>query len=680
MSTHKSNPPRWFWPAVSVILLATVLLRFLFLADKPFHHDESLHAYYSHQIASGGRPYEYQALLHGPFLYFFVGAIQFIGGLFGHVDSDFVARFPAALFGTISVAMPLLLLPIIGSLSTIFMMVFLCISPTIMYFGRFLREDVFVSVWVLGTVFGIARFLHFRLTDRMKSDSALIFSAAMLAFHFVNKENSYIHLVLWALAIISGVAFLRLFPDKENTRASTYFPPVAALVASASLFTSIYVIFYSSFFQHSRGWIAGVLDGLYRESLLYWWGQNKVRRVDGAFDYHFPIIANYEFLLLPFLVAAWIRAVRTSRAFQQVTPFFLTAGRLYRTLWIVAGLLVAAVAFLPRVALDSRACEYSDIPCQSLPFVPQACDATHEGLACSLHIATSRHLLQILAMVFFGGVAFLSCCHTRRRKEAFVWFWLTGALGAYSYVGEKVPWLTIYLIIPILLLAALEAARAFQRTPLDSDDVPDSGRYPRIAIAWLAVAGAFTMFKSVRASFVDPANPAERLVFTQTTQVLANLRHRWDSAQERAGRPTRVAVFGDATWPLAWYMQPYKGSTFLREPSTNDPQYQGMMSGQDLYDAVFLDLAHLDFAKANLRKFDIYRVPLRAWWVPGPNPTVPAILSYFFTRTLYERPGYGSGLGSSDVLYLERHDAQSPFAHLPLLAGDSVQLLAQSSN
>ena len=184
-----NRPNRWFWPAVGVLLAACAVSRFVFLEDKAFHHDESLHAYYSHRVAQGN-PHEYSALLHGPFLYYFTGAVMWLFGA-----NDFVARGASALFGVLLVALPLLMRKFWGRTPTLLLMGLLTASPTFLYFGRFLREDGFTSVWVLGTVIG--GFLFWR----ERKPWMLYFATAMLAFHFVNKENSYLHVFLWLLGL-----------------------------------------------------------------------------------------------------------------------------------------------------------------------------------------------------------------------------------------------------------------------------------------------------------------------------------------------------------------------------------------------------------------------------------------------------------------------------------------------
>ncbi|HMZ32343.1 MAG TPA: TIGR03663 family protein, partial [Methanoregulaceae archaeon] len=69
-----------------LIFLLGILLRFLSLDLKLFHHDEAIHAWFSYRLMTEGI-YAYEPMYHGPFLYY-VTAGMFT--LFG--DSDLVAR------------------------------------------------------------------------------------------------------------------------------------------------------------------------------------------------------------------------------------------------------------------------------------------------------------------------------------------------------------------------------------------------------------------------------------------------------------------------------------------------------------------------------------------------------------------------------------------------------------
>jgi hypothetical protein len=67
------TPDQWFF--FGMFILAAVL-RFWGLADKPLHHDESLHAYYSWQFLLNPANYQYNPLLHGPFQFHVIPCSQ----------------------------------------------------------------------------------------------------------------------------------------------------------------------------------------------------------------------------------------------------------------------------------------------------------------------------------------------------------------------------------------------------------------------------------------------------------------------------------------------------------------------------------------------------------------------------------------------------------------------------
>ncbi|MBZ0255235.1 TIGR03663 family protein, partial [bacterium] len=80
---------------VAAIALFGAFLRLYQLDYMAFHHDESIHAYYAHQLYQGNMTaYRYDPTYHGPFLYHY-GALFFM--LFG--DSDAAARLPFVSFG-----------------------------------------------------------------------------------------------------------------------------------------------------------------------------------------------------------------------------------------------------------------------------------------------------------------------------------------------------------------------------------------------------------------------------------------------------------------------------------------------------------------------------------------------------------------------------------------------------
>src|SRR4051812_10744053 len=92
----------------AALIALTVLVRFIALGDRPFHHDESQDAYFSYLFRQSG-DYEYNPLLHGP-LRFYLTALMYV--LFG--DTNFTARLAPALMGASMIGLCWLLRPLLG--------------------------------------------------------------------------------------------------------------------------------------------------------------------------------------------------------------------------------------------------------------------------------------------------------------------------------------------------------------------------------------------------------------------------------------------------------------------------------------------------------------------------------------------------------------------------------------
>jgi uncharacterized protein (TIGR03663 family) len=652
---------RSLWiPLCGLIVILACLSRFLFLDEKPFHHDESLHAYYSNRV-SMGIPHEYSALLHGPVLYYLVGAFMAVFG-----TSDLTARLPAAICGVLIVLIPLLWRKQLGRAAALAVSLFLLFSPTMTYFGRFLREDAFNSLWIC---ISLASFFGYRRTGKTWM---AVCSSAFLAMQFCNKENSYLHLFIWLTGGLAISLLVRqksfaqaLWKSKEPVRFSSTTDKIALWLNCFFVFAAIFVVFYSSFFRHSKGAMHGIIDGLYRESLLYWWDQNQKRRIDGPFDFHSPLFFNYEFALLPALLAAWFRSLRLAALSVANNAMRLPFSLLGKGHLVLAfGLCFwAVVLFFPRFGLTPEGCTISEYCLNA--FVPENVSSLFDKSARLLHIAHTRHLLQIFAVALSGAVAVLAAVAIGRRLDAFLWWWATGAIGAYSYVGEKVPWLLVYILLPLFALAGLEVGRSLAPMSSWTDSlfsfkssetrqlVEDweqnwQRRAGRVVVLSAALLMVFAGWKSVRLSFVRPADPVERLVFTQTTPQAHELRERWKTLSQLRPSGPRLTMHGEATWPFAWYVQGFAGHDFTKPKDAE---------GAEPFDALFLDVSDLEFAKNQLKAFDVYKIPLRHWWVPQPNPRFLEILEYFLTSEPYPRELRSSptsiGFGQTEVLYLE---------------------------
>ena len=167
--------------AAYVVLVGVALVARLWdLGSRAMHHDESLHALYSYNLAVGDG-FRHDPMMHGPF------QMEATAGLFLLLgDSDFTARLLYALAGTALVALPFFLRNRLGRTGALLVAVMLAASPAMFYFSRFARNDILVAVWTLGLVIAMWRFL-----DEGKP-RYLYWVSGLLALAFATKESAYV--------------------------------------------------------------------------------------------------------------------------------------------------------------------------------------------------------------------------------------------------------------------------------------------------------------------------------------------------------------------------------------------------------------------------------------------------------------------------------------------------------
>jgi len=169
----------WEWALYFVIFTAAVVLRFWALGDRALHHDESIHAQWSWSLLQGA--YHHSPIFHGP-LYYHAEALVFL--IFG--ANDYTARVSAALFGSALVALPLLFRRRLTPVGTAAAMAFIAFSPTIVYYSRFFREDIYLAFFTLLTVVGIWRYL-----DEGRNRWLFVTAAAWVG-SMLTKEGAFI--------------------------------------------------------------------------------------------------------------------------------------------------------------------------------------------------------------------------------------------------------------------------------------------------------------------------------------------------------------------------------------------------------------------------------------------------------------------------------------------------------
>jgi len=669
---------RLSWEAVGYasLFLAGLGLRLWDLGSRALHHDESLHGYYSYQLFLGNG-YEHTPLMHGPFQFFGNALVFFIAG----GASDYTVRVLPALLGTALIGLPLLLRNRLGRLGTFAAAALIAFSPTLLYFSRFARNDIYIALFTLGLVICLWRWVEER------KDRYLYIGAGLLAMSFATKENTFITVALllvfldlwvasdlarqsqrrmgerravygfyvlayipfaWAIAalwpFIGGLR--RSLGLRERTPAADFLvllgtlaapqfaaavklpleglgvdmdslaqqqrwgiPTVSVLLAgtaaiglawnwrvwalAAACFYVPYTLLFTSFFTNLDGFGTGIWDSLY-----YWMGQHGVRRGDQPDFYYLMLLPAYEFVALAFAGPALL--------------YYSLRGGLRS--WLLTALTV--LALLAFFGADSFAhtlgdARYLGDALTSLPLIGDS--------VAGMDMRTAAvPLVPIAAVALFFSVR-------GSMFERFLVFWTAGSIVAYSWVGEKMPWLSVHISLPVLILAAYtlgkliatrdrgQETRPAQRRPWRAEALryaaPTAagcaalaaglavfaphdgtagmlrlagiglgvagivaalvplGRQRWITVAAAAVLGALALFSvrvSVLATYDHGDVARELLVYTQTSPEVPDLMERIDriAVNSGLGHDLPVQVDKTYTWPWGWYLRDYGQASY----------------------------------------------------------------------------------------------------------------------
>jgi uncharacterized protein (TIGR03663 family) len=180
----------WELSAYALIAVLAAALRFWHLGNRAMHHDESLHGFFAYgftksvkdlvTFAGPSDTYKHVPFMHGPF--------QFIGNGFMMAivnDGEYQARMLAATMGTGMVVLPFLFRKQLGTIGALAAAAFIAISPTLLYYSRFTREDIYTGFWTFGLVVFMWRYIA------TKQERFLFLTAAFMAFSFCTKETTF---------------------------------------------------------------------------------------------------------------------------------------------------------------------------------------------------------------------------------------------------------------------------------------------------------------------------------------------------------------------------------------------------------------------------------------------------------------------------------------------------------
>lgn len=493
------------------LLLLAGFTRFYELGAKALHHDESLHAYYSYQYATGNG-YIHDPLMHGPLL-FHLNALVYL--LFG--ASDATSRLAPAVFGIGIVGLPYLLRGerFLGRWGALAASGLLLISPTIMYQSRYIRHDVYTVFGALLLFACIVRFI-----DRPER-RWLVTAGVTLAALFANHEIIFAIVLIFVafLYIALGVERLRRWwPEQRNLVAAIVGLHIAAVLALGVLLLATPARYMDRLLA-----IPWDRDGT----------DSPIASRSNQVDYYRdmlsnPLVIGGVLVAVGFLIGlatllgrvrheqtpgAWLDGWTTDAEPRSVTAGIRAFVADREGLTIAAGLFLAVFVglfttlfthwygiFTATVATDGTLLYWlgqHDVQRGDQPWfyyillIPQ---------------------YEFIPVVFGVGMAILvgvrvlasllgrSLADERLFFRAFLAFWLLGILAILSWAGEKMPWLIVHISLPAILLAACvlgsaaeKAARLRNGRRLNHGDALIAGGIALAMASWFVLAARLTL-------------------------------------------------------------------------------------------------------------------------------------------------------------------------------------------
>jgi uncharacterized protein (TIGR03663 family) len=552
------------------LMLVGMALRFWDLGDKAFHHDESLHAFYSWRLFDG-EGYVHDPMMHGPLLFELNALIYLIFGA-----SDFTARLMPAVFGVALIGLPFLLRHELGRAGAIAAAVLFTVSPAFLYFSRFIRHDIYVDVFTLLLVIGVFRYLATGVRSWFYTACV---AAALL---FATKEDFFISGFI-PFVFLAGSWFLLRGDSRRLFHSRVGDLGVRPWATGLVIFVGINILLYTTFFTNMLGFCTAVVSLPLNAcagstgALTYWLQQQDFARGGQPWFYYFMLLPLYEFVPLILGIMAVI-LVRPRQLF-----FW------FCTFWFVAALLIYSWAgekmpwmlpqiTIPLVLLAGRLLgQWSDAGWGRRALSPR-------GLAVGGLI-----LLAMFALLAWIGL---------------------GATAQTSPVGQQ--GVTLQRLALAVLIAAVAGGLVYLGPRWGREIV-----LPGIALGGLSILAAGYIRTTLMVTYDHPDQPVEPLIYVQSTPDVPFIANEIDriAAQTGQGKDMKILLdngYGDGdheavSWPFEWYLRDYKNRRYYTktiDSNINLAEYPVLLARS----------TNLDPIQAELAQYTCQTYKLNAWF------------------------------------------------------------------
>jgi uncharacterized protein (TIGR03663 family) len=245
------------------------------------------------------------------------------------------------------------------------------------------------------------------------------------------------------------------------------------------------------------------------------------------------------------------------------------------------------------------------------------------------------------AILFLGLVGIAVVARRPTLGGAFLVWFLAGSLVIYSWASERMPWLVLHPLLPLVLLAGTGAQAlwlARRRTAA------------RVSIVLAAVAAGAGVWFALGLAYARQADARELLVQVQSSEDVPAVRedvHRLQALASRTlGKPVVLQVdsWGGTGWPWSWYLRDLPVGYYDMSAPDEVPVGPIVLVADPNYAAM----------QPRLRGYVGTRFRLRVWWVPEWGAAGPGEWS----RWAFKREVWSPTATMDEWLYVRRDIAR----------------------
>jgi uncharacterized protein (TIGR03663 family) len=433
--------------------------------------------------------------------------------LFG--DSDFTARLAPALFGTALVALPYFLRRQLGRWGALIVAVLLTFSPTFLFFSRYARNDIYIVFWALLLVVCLWRYFEGRKARY------LYIGAASLSLSFCTKEATYFTVAIFIL-------FLFIVSAKELVNRARRRFDLKDLPAPAEFLLLI-----------------GTLS-----LPLFSAAVQLIPKVDFPAGFHW---GEALIVVLLFIISAAIGIRWNWRR------------------WLISFLIFYGIFVLLYTTFFTNIYGFASGIWGSLDYwIGQAGRVTQPWY----YYIILMPIYEFLPLLF----AFVGAIYYAIRGNLFsrflVW-WVLLSLIPYSFYGEKMPQISLYIVLPAILIGGMFIYRLWQ-----AFDWKGARAWAIRGITIIALLLLFpaTVYIAFQVSYDNSGEPPQMLVYAGISQDLQPIMAQIEEVAGESGEGKELAITVDGSggglsfyWPWAWYLRDYTNVEFPDLSSVSEP-------------------------------------------------------------------------------------------------------------